>query len=56
MNSTITLIASLKDQGNDLFKLGDYLKALNMYEDALQKLSEREFDLQKLKPNLPLES
>ena len=32
-------IQKLREKGNELFKLSDYLKALNTYEEALHVIS-----------------
>jgi hypothetical protein len=48
-------IIGTKDKANELFKIGDYLKALNLYEDALAKLSERQYDISKMGESLPQE-
>ena len=48
MESLFTQIKELKDKGNDYFKVKDYLKALNTYEDCMQLLLDREYDLSKL--------
>lgn len=49
--STVQTINDMKKKGNDLFKMQDYLKALNQYEDTLSKVIERENDIKQLLTN-----
>ena len=41
-------IVHWKQRGNEFFKLKDFLKAINCWEEALQVIKEQETDLQSM--------
>ncbi len=45
MESTLDQIKTVKGQGAFEFKSGNYLKALNLYEEALHLTNKRENDI-----------